>query len=129
MMYSDEVLVETTIVAPRETVFDFLTNPYQIPLVLPGLIENTGVPELPLKVGDSFTYRYQVVGVVLEGKWTVTELDAPARYSAETTGAANSVWRYDLTEQAGGTHVSLSVRYAAPQSLLDKASTSVLQGI
>ena len=75
-MYSQKVNPRTTINVPREDVFDFLVQPQQIPLVLPGLIENTDVPELPLKVGDRFTYHYQVSGVMLEGTWTVTELEA-----------------------------------------------------
>lgn len=128
-MYSDEVQVETTVEAPREEVFDFLMNPYQIPLVLPGLIEVGDIPQLPLKVGDSFTYKYQVAGVVLEGKWTVTKVDRPSVYSAQTTGGAESEWTYTVSDEDGGTHVVLSVRYATPDSLLNKVSSAVLKRI
>ena len=128
-MYESQVHLETTIDQPRERVFDFLTNPYQIPLVLPGLIENTNVPQLPLKVGDEFNYKYQVMGVVLDGTWTVTELDAPSRYSARTTGGGDSEWRYELTENGKGTHVTLDVSYDPPQSVLQRVQQGVLERV
>lgn len=121
--------VETTIDTPREKVFEFLVNPYQIPLILPGLIENTDIPQLPLKVGDAFTYRYQVVGVEFTGKWIVTELDEPAHYGARTEGGGDTRWRYELTDRDGGTHVSLTVDYEPPKSVVDKVSTAVFQRI
>src|SRR5687768_15859062 len=103
-----KVHVETTIDVPREEVFDFLVQPEKIPLVLPGLIENTDIPELPLKVGDTFTYHYQIAGVVLEGTWTVTELERPSVYHARTTGGGDSTWRYKLADKGKGTHVELT---------------------
>ena len=90
-MYSQKVNPWTTINVPREDVFDFLVNPHQIPLVLPGLIENTGVPDLPLKVGDRFTYHYQVSGVMLEGTWTITELERPSTEATTELPAAPCV--------------------------------------
>ena len=128
-MYSQQVNPRTTINVPREEVFDFLVQPHQIPLVLPGLIENTGVPELPLKVGDRFTYHYQVSGVMLEGTWTVTELERPSKYVARTTGGGDSEWRYELTDSDGGTRVDLVVTYDPPQSVIQKIQVSALEKI
>jgi carbon monoxide dehydrogenase subunit G len=128
-MYSKKVHQQTTINVPREEVFDFLVKPLQIPLVLPGLIENTGVPKLPLKVGDKFTYHYQVSGVMLEGTWTVTELKRPSTYAARTTGGGDSEWRYELTESDGGARVDLTVTYDPPKSVIQKVQVEVLEKI
>src|SRR5437870_10407528 len=128
-MYSQKVNPRTTINVPRQDVFDFLVQPHQIPLVLPGLIENTDVPELPLKVGDRFTYHYQVSGVMLEGTWTVTELERPSTYAARTTGGGDSEWRYELTDRGGGTQVDLVVTYDPPQSVMQKIQVSALERI
>ena len=128
-MYTDEVQVETVVEAPRDQVYQFLVNPYQVPLVLPGLIDISDVPELPLKVGDAFNSRYQVAGVVLEGQWTATELDGSSHYTATTNGAADSEWSYELTDQDGGAHVSLTVRYNIPDSILQKAQAPLLRSI
>ncbi|MFL5733269.1 MAG: SRPBCC family protein [Chloroflexia bacterium] len=128
-MYSQKVRPQTTINVPREEVFDFLVNPQQIPLVLPGLIENTDVPELPLKVGDTFTYHYQVSGVMLEGTWTITELEKPSVYAARTTGGGDSEWRYTLRDEGKGTHLDLTVTYDPPKSVLQKIQVGVLEKI
>jgi carbon monoxide dehydrogenase subunit G len=128
-MYSQKVNPRTTINVPREDVFDFLVNPHQIPLVLPGLIENTGVPDLPLKVGDRFTYHYQVSGVMLEGTWTITELERPSTYVARTTGGGDSEWRYELADSDGGTQVDLVVTYDPPQSVIQKIQVTALENI
>lgn len=128
-MCSEKVQVEGHIKASAEEVYDFLTNPSQIPLVLPGLIENSDIPDLPLKVGDSFTYRYQVAGVVFEGKWIVSVADRPSRYSAKTVGGADSEWTYTMRGGSDGTNVVLTVKYVAPQSLLDKISVPILRRI
>jgi len=128
-MHSQKVEAQTVIDVPREEVFDFLVTPERIPLVLPGLIENTDVPELPLKVGDTFTYHYQVSGVMLEGTWTITELDRPSTYAARTTGGGDSEWRYNLMDKDGGTQVSLTVTYDPPKSVIKSIQVGVLEKI
>src|SRR5947209_4562441 len=128
-MHSHKVEAQTVINVPREEVFDLLVTPERIPLVLPGLIENTGIPELPLKVGDSFTYHYQVSGVMLEGTWTVTELKRPSTYAARTTGGGDSEWRYKLAAKDGGTQVSLTVTYDPPRSVIQSIQVGVLEKI
>jgi carbon monoxide dehydrogenase subunit G len=128
-MHSQKIQPQTTINVPREEVFDFLVTPERIPLVLPGLIENTDIPELPLKVGDTFTYHYQVSGVMLEGTWTITELDRPSTYAARTTGGGDSEWRYELADKDGGTQVKLTVTYDPPGSVIQSIQVGVLEKI
>ncbi|MEJ7653044.1 MAG: SRPBCC family protein [Chloroflexia bacterium] len=125
--YDAGVQAEAVINAPAQRVFDFLTSPEKIPLVMPSLIENTNLPEPPLQEGSEFTYRYQMYGVILEGSWIVTALEAPTRYEARTTGAGDSLWKYSLTESGGQTTVALSVEYRTPQSALQRFQTAVVQ--
>lgn len=120
--------LETRINARPKHVYDFLVNPHKIPLVMPGLIENTDVPSLPLKEGHSFTFRYLMYGVMLEGRWTVTKLDDSRRYEARTTGVA-STWTYELSPRGDETHLSLTVEAEPPQSLLQKAQVGILRKI
>ncbi|HVE13918.1 MAG TPA: SRPBCC family protein [Elusimicrobiota bacterium] len=127
-MESTTLKAETVIAAPREKVFGFLTDPNKATLAFASLIENTGVPPLPLKVGSSFRYKYKMYGVVLEGSWEVTRIE-PAAYEARTSGDASSTWRYSLEEKGGGTRLSASITYEAPGSLLQKAKAAVLQAL
>lgn len=120
---------EVDIHAPVAKCFEFLVNPHQIPLVMPELIENIDIPELPLKVGDSFKYKYQLFGTILEGDWIVEAVEANKKYIATTTGGATSRWEYNLTETEKGTHVTLDVTYEPPTSVAQKVQSVVLSKI
>jgi uncharacterized protein YndB with AHSA1/START domain len=125
-MHDARVEISTVIAAPRIRVFDFLVNPNKIPLVLPGLVENTEIPPLPLKKGSKFRYKYQMYGVMLEGHWTVTDMDAPSRYDAVTDGDIESNWKYRLSEQNGSTKLEMVVTYQTPQTLAGRIKGDVL---
>ena len=128
-MYNAQVQAEATIGVPAQQVFDFLVSPDKIPLVMPSLIENYNIPPLPLEQGSEFSYKYQLYGVVLEGSWIVTAIEPPTRYEARTTGAAESEWRYRLTERNGSTHIVLTVQYETPQSVLQQVKSSIVEAM
>ena len=107
-------------------VFDFLTSPEKIPLVLPGLVENFDIPPLPLQPGSSFKFRYQMYGVMLEGRWTVTKIERPDRYEATTDGDVASTWVYELKAQNGSTHLDAVISYETPRSVLEKIKSDVM---
>ena len=126
-MYTESVHHEIDIDAPPEKVFDFLTNPRNVPLVLPGLIENLNIPPLPLHAGSQFTYRYQMLGVVLEGTTTIESIERPTTYDFTTSGGAESTWRQRMEARAAGTRFSVEVEYAPPRSWLDKIKVEVIR--
>ncbi len=101
-----------------------------LPQVMPGLLETTNVPELPLKKGSQYNYKYQMYGVVLEGKWNVTNIEAPHQYEGESTGGAESKWKYKLDPiDPNTTKLTLLITYAPPQTLTEKVKTTILQKI
>jgi len=128
-MNEARVQANIEIAAPVDRVWNFLTDPKKIPLVLPGLVENVNVPPLPLKEGASFQYRYQMYGVMTEGTWHVTKLEASRVYDAKTDGDIDSTWHYELTERDGKTHVLFDVTYRAPESVLGKIKAEALAKI
>ncbi|HEX9221672.1 MAG TPA: SRPBCC family protein, partial [Gemmatimonadaceae bacterium] len=107
-------------------VFDFLVSPEKIPLVLPGLVENTDIPPLPLKEGASFHFLYQMYGVMLRGTWTVKVVEPDTRYEAITEGEVASKWKYVLTERDGSTNVDLVIEYETPRSVLQKIKSEFM---
>ncbi len=120
-----EIQINTAI----QKVFDFLTDPAKIPLVMPGLVENTNIPELPLKVGSSFKFKYEMMSIVEEGTWTVTEINSPNSYQAKTTGRLPSNFKYTLAEKDGGTFLQVEIEYQAPESVIAKVETSVVKSL
>ena len=120
---SKEVEIKSSI----EKIFEFLTNPAKIPLVLPGLVQNINIPKLPLVKGSKFNYKYQMFGFVFEGVWTVTQIKPPTVYHAATTGGIPSKWEYKLSKSKNKTFVKLKIEYETPKTVLDHLKQSIVQ--
>jgi hypothetical protein len=126
-MYSEKAHAEVDISVPPEKVFSFLTNPKNIPLVLPGLIENYNIPELPVQVGSKFNFKYQTLGIVQEGEIVVDKVESNSAYDFTSTGGVASKWLQRMATKDGGTHFSLDVEYDPPKSWLDKIKLEVVR--
>lgn len=125
-MYSSKVEASTTVNAPIQNIYDILTTPKKIPLIMPGLIENTNVSEMPLKDGSHFNYKYQLYGVMYEGTWTVVKAESPHYYEAKTDNP-ESHWTYHLDDQNGVTKIHVMVEYTAPEGVLQKIKLQALE--
>lgn len=112
-----------------EKIFNFITDPSKIPSILPGLIENSNVPELPLTAGAEFDYRYQMYGVMLDGVWTVDEIQSPSLYKAHTTGGSESWWTQEISGDENKSTVTLTVEYTMPEGVLNKIKANALISI
>jgi len=128
-MEKEKVQMSIDISAPVQRIFDYVTDPNKIPSILPGLVENSNVPELPLKVGSVFNYKYQMFGVMLDGVWSVSEISSPSLYKAHTTGGVESDWTYEISGEGDNSKVSLTVEYVMPQGLVSKIKASALAKI
>jgi ligand-binding SRPBCC domain-containing protein len=126
-MFDTKLEQKVQIGAPPERVFEFLTNPERIPVVMPSLVENTDIPPLPLKAGSRFNWKYKMFGVMLQGEWTVKQIDSPTRYVAATTGDTANEWDYTLAASGNGTSLQLAVSYETPKTVLGKLSMAVAQ--
>ena len=126
-MYSEKIHAEVDISVSPEKVFNFLTNPKNIPLVLPGLIENYNIPELPIQVGSKFNFKYQMLGIVQEGEITVNKVESNSTYDFTSTGGIASKWVQRMTEKDNGTHFALDVEYDPPKSWLDKIKLEIVR--
>lgn len=126
-MYNEKLHSEILINTPIAKVFTFLTTPQNIPLVLPGLIENTDIPGLPLKAGSEFRFRYQMFGVITEGTTVIDRIESPSVYDFSTMGGNVSRWRERLTEEDGRTRLSVDVEYDPPVSWFEKVQLSVVR--
>ena len=120
---------EVSINASQEKVFDFLTNPNKIPLVMSSLLANTNVPTLPIKKGTKFNYKYRLLGIIFTGTWTVTALQRPKVYKARTEGGVSSEWSYSISKKGKGTNVHLGISYALPKSILANIKTAAANSI
>ena len=116
-METQKITMSTDIGVSAQKVFDFITDPNNIPSVLPGLVENSNIPSLPLVPGATFDFTYQMYGVNFEGVCTVLEIVSPRLYKNHTTGGIESNWTSEIEESEGGCRVVLTVEYEIPSGL------------
>ncbi len=125
----EKVFASGEIKVPASKVFDYITNPKNIPAILPGLIENSNIPELPLKSGSSFNYKYQMYGMTFDGVWTVLEIQSPTLYKAHTTGGIASDWTIEISEADNMSKIQLTVEYEIPGTLFKTLKSTILRKI
>jgi len=126
-MYEYEISLEDTVNASPEEVFDKLSDPIWVTAVMPGLVENTNIPRVPVQEGDSFDYAYQVFGVILHGIWHVDVADRPNTYKAHTDGEGSSNWEYQLNGDDNATTIRMMIHYDMPGGVIGKAKTVFLK--
>ena len=109
-----------------EKIFSFITDPKNIPLILPGLIENTNIPPLPIKRGSTFNFKYQLAGFIFEGKVKVDKVVPTSTYDFTTIGGITSTWKQSITPKGKGSKFSLNVSYEIPDNVLGKLKSAAL---
>jgi len=125
-MKKESVHKEIFIQTKPEKIFSFITNPKNIPLILPGLIENTNIPKLPVKKGSTFNFEYEMAGFVFEGKVKIDKVKSPSSYDFTTVGGINSTWKQTIKPKDDGAILSLDVSYEIPDNAMSKLKAPAL---
>jgi ribosome-associated toxin RatA of RatAB toxin-antitoxin module len=104
--------------ASQEKIFDFVSNPGNLPRIWPSLVEITNQTLLP-NGGFSFQWVYKMGGMRLKGTGAYTEYEADKWFTARTTGALESIitWTFRQTD-INTTRVTFSIDYKVPLVLL-----------
>lgn len=123
-----KVVKSLEINVPQDKIYNFITDPINIPAILPGLVENSNFT-IPLVVGSVFNYKYQMYGLMLEGVWTVDELVYPSLYKAHTAGGVNSWWTQEISGDQEKSTVTLTVEYEIPEGVLNNIKANALISI
>lgn len=121
---NNNITSEIIMSKPIVDVFAFVIEPKNKPMVMPDLINVSNISDEPLKLGSTFDFVFQMVGVSLDGTWKVTSLDKPTFYEGTTTGGIESIWKYKLEDMGEETKLSLTISYTPPKSVL-----GVMKGI
>ncbi len=115
-----------TIIKPIQDVFVYMASPHNGPAFTPKLKENTNiVPETP-GLGQKFDWRFNILGVDLEGTAEVTEFTPPHKVVITSKGHADSIWTYTLKEAPEGTTVMVQLDYELSANALQRIANTLL---
>ncbi len=113
-----------TINAPVEKVFEYVSNPENLPEIWPSLIEVNNVKVQPN--GDySYDYVYKLVGVRLTGSSEDTVV-SNERIDSVSTGGIESKITFLFQPEDGGTNFAVEAEYTVPVPVLGKLAESVI---
>ncbi len=116
-----------TIKAPVEKVFDYISEPTNLPEIWPSLVEIKDVQKLP-SGGTRNRWVYKMAGILLEGtsESVDTECVSNQRLVSKTKGGAESTQTWMFQPEAGGTKVTLEVEYTVPIPVLGKLAEAII---
>jgi len=114
----------TTINAPIEKVYAYVSDSTNLPEIWPSLQEIKDVKKLPDgKTTDSWTYK--MAGIRLKGT-TTTEYVENKKVISKTEGGVKStqIWTFEPAD--GGTRATFEVEYTIPIPVLGKLAEKIV---
>ena len=114
-----------TINAPVEKIFNYISEPTNLPEFWPSLGEVTDVQRLP-NGGHSNRWVYKMAGMRFEGTSEDTERVVNQRLVSKTKGGVESTQTWTFQPEAGGTKVTFAVEYTVPIPVLGKLAEGII---
>ena len=108
-----------TINAPVEKVFEFVTEPTNLPKFWPSLIDVSDVKRSRDQV-ESYHWVYKMGGVKFEGETELSEVLANQRVVAKNSGGIPSEFVWTYAPEGDGTKVTVDVEYKVPGAVLGR---------
>lgn len=111
-----------------DDVFKYVAVPINFLIVLPGLVKVSDVSHSPALKGDHYRWTFRILGVPLQGLMQITEYQKSKLYIAQSSGAATSIWIYELKRLGHRrTGLTLTIEYDYPLAIVKKFATAVFQ--
>lgn len=114
--------------ASVERVFDFATQPENLPTIWPSLVEVTKAARRA-DGWHSFDWTYRMAGVRFHGSAKTVRVETNAYCAVKSEGGIPSVFRWSYEDRDGATRVTLDVEYAIPLPVLGKVAEAIVANI
>ena len=97
----------TTIKAPVEKVFNYITNPVNRVEWLRRVVDVRNITGQGK--GQKWHYTYKMPGKTINGEVEVTEYIPNQRYAHKSSKGFAKAWTYEFSEESGNTHLNILV--------------------
>ena len=114
--------------APVEKVFEFATEPENLPEIWPSMIKAENI-ELSPTGGQDYDWEYKMAGLPFHGHTTTLEFVPNEHVVVENTEGIPSKFVWDYHVDKKGTQVDLEVEYTVPVPVLGKLAEKVVRKI
>ena len=120
-----KVLKKITIHAPVNKVFDFMTNPQNLPEIWPSMVEVKNVKP-GIHGGYNFDWVYKMGGIRFDGSSDTTEFIANKHYVTKSTKGIESKFTWDYETVKNETQLSMETEYKMPIPLIGKIAENII---
>lgn len=111
--------------APAQRVFDYVTQPTNLPSIMPSMIEVSNVAPQP-NGGRNFDWIYKMAGVRLKGHSKIEQHEPGKLAVVRTSGGIVSTWTWKFEGDGVGTRLTLDVEYMIPVPVLGKLAEAIV---
>ena len=111
--------------APRSQIYEYLTDPSNLPEIWPSMVEVSNVKRLG-EGAHSFDFIYKMAGVRFHGHAATTRVTKDKYVEVETKVGLISTFHWNYEARDGFTEVKLQVDYEVPVPLLGKLAENVI---
>ena len=109
---------DTTINAPVEKVFSYVSDPNNQLEWLPGTTE---VRDITGKgVGQKFGFTYKMMGISFKGECVIAEVISNQRIVLKSSGGIVSTWTWTFKSEDSTTNINLVVEFTIPIPVVGK---------
>lgn len=115
-----------TINAPVEKVFDYASEPTNLPEFWPSMVETKDIKKVHGSVGDTFSWVYKMAGMRFEGTSEVVESIANERRVTKSSGSIPNMFTWTYQPEQAGTKLTLEIEYTVPVPLLGKLAEAFI---
>lgn len=116
---------EVWIKASVDKIFDYISNPRNLPEFWPSLIEIKDVKSLP-NSGYTIRWVYKMLGMRFEGTAEYTQIVQNRFFVIETKGGINSTIAWTVRPWENNTRVTLTIEYKIPVPLLGNLAANII---
>ena len=120
-----KVDTEIWIKAPEDKIFEYISDPSNLPEFWPSLVEIKDKQSLP-NGGYSARWVYKMLGMQFEGAGEYTKIVANRFFVIETKGSIRSTIAWTVRPWKDNTRVTLTIEYKIPVPLLGKLAEAIV---
>lgn len=114
--------------APVEQVYDYFTQPENLPTIWPSLVEVSKV-QRSADGSHSFDWVYKMAGIRFSGHSQTTEVERNKRVISKNERGIPSTFEYLWEAKGNKTHVTFNVDYTIPGKILSKLAEPIVHRI
>jgi uncharacterized membrane protein len=111
--------------APLKKVYAFMTDPNNLPVIWPSMVEVSHVKVSP-DGAHSFDWVYKMVGFKIEGSGETIEVIPHKKVVVENKRGIHSIHTYHYREENNETILEMQIEYDIPLPLLGKMAEAVV---